>query len=171
MDGGIPAASPDVWPSEYYGNSPSTPNLDEQKTQQRRQPQRRPSSTVVDSYLRQRRQQQLFATVATAATRLQQQQHQRQFYPVNSQLPPRISPNQEDKRIEEIAMKCTECVICLGKYTSDEIGVTLRTLKPCGHRFHMKCIDEWLNKGHNCPICRGVTWVSSVSVHGYRCPV
>ena len=42
------------------------------------------------------------------------------------------------------------CVIC----QSDERGVW-RVL-PCheDHRFHTKCIDDWLGQGNACPICR-----------------
>ena len=42
------------------------------------------------------------------------------------------------------------CVIC----QSDEKGVW-RVL-PCheDHRFHTKCIDDWLGQGNGCPICR-----------------
>merc|ERR1719421_2488894 len=32
------------------------------------------------------------------------------------------------------------CPICLGEYENNE---TLRML-PCKHRFHPKCVDEWL---------------------------
>jgi hypothetical protein len=39
-----------------------------------------------------------------------------------------------------------ECSICL----ESETNVTLL----CNHTFHKKCIDEWLNKKNNCPICR-----------------
>lgn len=44
------------------------------------------------------------------------------------------------------------CSICLGEY---KIGEGKRDL-PCGHRFHKKCVDRWINKhdGKNCPVCR-----------------
>jgi len=36
-------------------------------------------------------------------------------------------------------------------------GETLRTIAPCGHIFHEKCIRIWLFRGENqfCPNCRG----------------
>ena len=42
------------------------------------------------------------------------------------------------------------CVICLSEFES---GDALRLL-PCGHRFHRKCVDNWLPKSKACPICR-----------------
>lgn len=41
--------------------------------------------------------------------------------------------------------------MCLGEY---EAGELLRKLPPCGHEFHLKCIDAWLGQHSTCPICR-----------------
>ncbi|KAK9834335.1 hypothetical protein WJX81_008044 [Elliptochloris bilobata] len=43
------------------------------------------------------------------------------------------------------------CSVCLGEY---EAGELLRRLPPCGHEFHLKCIDAWLGQHSTCPICR-----------------
>jgi len=40
-----------------------------------------------------------------------------------------------------------ECMICLD---SDKINAEL----PCGHKFHNKCINEWLSTKNTCPVCR-----------------
>lgn len=46
---------------------------------------------------------------------------------------------------------CTErCVICLSNF---ELNEELRELK-CNHKFHVKCIDEWLMNSTLCPVCR-----------------
>lgn len=42
------------------------------------------------------------------------------------------------------------CPICLDEF---EDGVEVRFLW-CLHRFHRKCIDQWLEKHTNCPICK-----------------
>ena len=42
------------------------------------------------------------------------------------------------------------CSICLMEVGSDE---AMRTL-PCGHCFHVDCIDTWLQQCNNCPLCR-----------------
>lgn len=44
----------------------------------------------------------------------------------------------------------TECPICLeikGKHTC-----TLKLV--CGHSFHVKCLEMWVNHGSTCPMCR-----------------
>uniref|UniRef100_A0A1A9W0Q8 RING-type domain-containing protein n=1 Tax=Glossina brevipalpis TaxID=37001 RepID=A0A1A9W0Q8_9MUSC len=42
------------------------------------------------------------------------------------------------------------CAICIDDLLSKEI---IRTL-PCNHRFHVKCIDKWLQSHNTCPMCR-----------------
>ena len=42
------------------------------------------------------------------------------------------------------------CAVCLESY---EAGCVLKTL-PCGHEFHVACIDAWLETSAICPVCR-----------------
>uniref|UniRef100_A0A1A9VZT5 RING-type domain-containing protein n=1 Tax=Glossina brevipalpis TaxID=37001 RepID=A0A1A9VZT5_9MUSC len=42
------------------------------------------------------------------------------------------------------------CAICINDFLSKEI---IRTL-PCNHRFHVECIDKWLQSNSTCPMCR-----------------
>lgn len=44
-----------------------------------------------------------------------------------------------------------QCVIC---YSDFEVGETLSQLPGCSHLFHNGCINEWLERAANCPICR-----------------
>jgi hypothetical protein len=47
-----------------------------------------------------------------------------------------------------------DCVICIDNISlSDENLIKLE----CGHYYHKKCIDTWVNDNFNCPICRSVT--------------
>lgn len=43
-----------------------------------------------------------------------------------------------------------ECVICAEKFTEDDEVKDL----PCKHLFHPSCIDKWLEKKKECPICK-----------------
>ncbi|GER49484.1 RING/U-box superfamily protein [Striga asiatica] len=42
------------------------------------------------------------------------------------------------------------CVVCLEDW---EIGEKAKKM-PCGHRFHGKCVERWLNIHGSCPVCR-----------------
>jgi hypothetical protein len=42
---------------------------------------------------------------------------------------------------------CTVCLTDMG--LEDDVRVT-----PCFHRFHVPCIDEWLNQSTVCPNCK-----------------
>jgi len=47
-----------------------------------------------------------------------------------------------------------ECAICINSFKK---GDSLRTLASCGHAFHRSCIDLWLLRRADCPLCkRGV---------------
>lgn len=43
------------------------------------------------------------------------------------------------------------CHICMDNYKEKEFK---RVIPSCNHCFHKKCIDKWLKKKGNCPICR-----------------
>lgn len=51
------------------------------------------------------------------------------------------------------------CVICIEVY---EAGDVVREL-PCGHEFHVDCIDPWLADHHTCPLCKLDILESSVT--------
>lgn len=46
-----------------------------------------------------------------------------------------------------------ECAICLGEFAE---GERVRVLPPCGHGFHVACIDMWLGAHPSCPSCRSI---------------
>ncbi|XP_057844444.2 RING-H2 finger protein ATL47-like [Cryptomeria japonica] len=43
------------------------------------------------------------------------------------------------------------CVICCSKFKQNEKG---RELPKCNHRFHVNCVDKWLELQSTCPLCR-----------------
>jgi len=44
-----------------------------------------------------------------------------------------------------------ECSICLNDFDQ---GDTIRRLRVCGHAFHKSCIDLWLLRRADCPLCK-----------------
>lgn len=61
----------------------------------------------------------------------------------------------------------TECSICMGDDQMDNMNS--RQLDPCKHRFHNKCIMNWLRTdggaGNTCPICRNFIVDVSITAH------
>jgi len=43
-----------------------------------------------------------------------------------------------------------ECIVCMAQFA---MGQSLRKLK-CNHFYHQQCIDSWLLKSIQCPLCR-----------------
>ena len=43
-----------------------------------------------------------------------------------------------------------DCPICLGQIKPNQPGTSAQ----CEHRFHSACLDEWLSRNNNCPVCR-----------------
>mmetsp|Transcript_3233 Transcript_3233/g.12337 ORF Transcript_3233/g.12337 Transcript_3233/m.12337 type:complete len:203 (-) Transcript_3233:13-621(-) len=42
------------------------------------------------------------------------------------------------------------CAVCMEGYKAGDEQKTL----PCFHRFHTRCVDEWLRRSGGCPICK-----------------
>jgi len=47
---------------------------------------------------------------------------------------------------------CGECAICLSNV---QVGDKVRTILGCGHTYHRACIDLWLVRRSDCPLCKG----------------
>ncbi|XP_024963430.1 E3 ubiquitin ligase BIG BROTHER-related-like [Cynara cardunculus var. scolymus] len=50
----------------------------------------------------------------------------------------------------KLKKKEESCVICQMNYNSGDLLIML----PCSHRYHTKCITDWLMVKKNCPICQ-----------------
>ncbi|CAN7040882.1 unnamed protein product [Brassica oleracea var. botrytis] len=42
------------------------------------------------------------------------------------------------------------CPICLDEWSEGDVAAEM----PCKHRFHSKCVEEWLGRHATCPLCR-----------------
>jgi len=66
--------------------------------------------------------------------------------------------NEDEERLNSGISRCPvivvdpprTCPICL----SDDMYVGIR-MEGCGHMFHEKCIETWLEREDTCPVCRG----------------
>lgn len=65
------------------------------------------------------------------------------------------------------------CSICLADYKDTDV---LGLLPDCGHLFHVKCVDPWLQQQATCPVCRNSPlaetalsverhWKSHIQIH------
>lgn len=51
-------------------------------------------------------------------------------------------------------LSMNHCTICLEQFTKKD---TVKCL-PCSHVYHDRCIDEWLSRKPNCPVCKQDTF-------------
>lgn len=56
----------------------------------------------------------------------------------------------EDGTDSEIVGWQRRCAVCLDPYHKRD---TVRTI-PCFHTFHAQCIDKWLGRKAECPVCK-----------------
>lgn len=54
-----------------------------------------------------------------------------------------------------------KCMVCMEPFVA---GDALRAL-PCLHRYHQRCIDEWLTRSPECPICKRDITAAPVTPH------
>ncbi|CAN8293598.1 unnamed protein product [Cochlearia groenlandica] len=52
--------------------------------------------------------------------------------------------------IREDMEKGGNCAICLEEWSDGDVAAEM----PCKHRFHSKCVEEWLGIQATCPLCR-----------------
>ncbi|KAI5675547.1 hypothetical protein M9H77_06497 [Catharanthus roseus] len=96
--------------------------------------------------------------LATTAGR-RRRRHRHHQYPQFSADPTTpISYSREDLqeflpnlRYASSAQIARDCAICLENFKEGDL---CRKLPDCRHLFHVNCVDTWLTKVPNCPICR-----------------
>jgi hypothetical protein len=68
-----------------------------------------------------------------------------------------LKPQQIQQLPEVVMTSCDEasdetlCAICISDFAP---GEKVRCLPPCGHRFHKACVDIWLLRQAECPMCK-----------------
>lgn len=64
------------------------------------------------------------------------------------------------KSIKITQIQKEECMICLAPFGHEPDNVEIKTTglfrTPCNHRFHKKCLKDWMIQKHQCPMCRQV---------------
>ncbi|CAI5465969.1 unnamed protein product [Closterium sp. Yama58-4] len=58
--------------------------------------------------------------------------------------------SQQGKEGDESKGSSEQCTVCLEPFQEGEMV----RLLPCLHQFHSQCIDQWLQRQANCPICK-----------------
>lgn len=66
-------------------------------------------------------------------------------------LPDPSSSKRVDEGLEEPTG--TECAICLAYFEEGQLVTESHNLA-CRHHFHVSCLEQWLMKHENCPVCR-----------------
>ncbi len=91
------------------------------------------------------------AFISAMENRIHQNQHRRREHQVGlpeeyiTALPTETLPSDWKAGVDENAL----CVICQDDHQPGDVIKSL----PCGHKFHSKCIDEWLHRSGSCPMC------------------
>tara|TARA_Y100000401_G_C8322999_1_gene226519 strand:- start:46 stop:744 length:699 start_codon:yes stop_codon:yes gene_type:complete len=80
---------------------------------------------------------------------------------VDKKNKPITLPSMENDSYIEIIQDEIECPICINTQTN-EVNIKLR---PCGHKFHLNCINNWLKQKKECPLCK--TQLSSSNLTDY----
>ncbi|XVF45012.1 hypothetical protein PTKIN_Ptkin02bG0171400 [Pterospermum kingtungense] len=56
----------------------------------------------------------------------------------------------QDSVVEELSRESRDCSICLESFRDEDVLTRL----PCGHRFHLACLNPWVRACGDCPYCR-----------------
>lgn len=72
------------------------------------------------------------------------------FRPASKVMVGSLSRKVYDTEDKVLSSDSTRCVICLEEFKNRERLVIL----PCGHGFDERCIVDWFQTSHVCPLCR-----------------
>lgn len=56
-----------------------------------------------------------------------------------------------DIKLTTLGSNHTACAVCCSEYQDRDVCRIL----PCGHHFHQRCVDRWLQRSTRCPLCMG----------------
>ncbi|XVF67470.1 hypothetical protein PTKIN_Ptkin10aG0123900 [Pterospermum kingtungense] len=65
-------------------------------------------------------------------------------------LPLEVFSSREVAVERKLSRESRDCSICLDSFRDEDVLTRL----PCGHRFHLACLDPWVRTCGDCPYCR-----------------
>ncbi|XVF01362.1 hypothetical protein REPUB_Repub04eG0081600 [Reevesia pubescens] len=65
-------------------------------------------------------------------------------------LPLEVFSSREVDIERKLSRESRDCSICLESFSDQDVLTRL----PCGHRFHLACLDPWVRTCGDCPYCR-----------------
>ncbi|XWS39888.1 hypothetical protein CRYUN_Cryun18bG0093200 [Craigia yunnanensis] len=65
-------------------------------------------------------------------------------------LPLEVFSSEEVDVERKLSRESRDCSICLDSFRDEDVLTRL----PCGHRFHLACLDPWVRTCGDCPYCR-----------------
>ena len=95
----------------------------------------------------------LFSKTKKAKSKSKSESISRSFSPNTKKKIASFTRKRDTKRGFKIIKRLKEdndCPICLGQIKLNQRG----TSTSCEHRFHSACLNEWLSRNDNCPVCR-----------------
>lgn len=77
----------------------------------------------------------------------------RSYRPVKTTLAPSVTDRE---------MEASQCCICISDFQGGDV---LRKL-PCCHHFHSHCIERWLRRSRECPLCKADVYTMVLGTPG-----
>ena len=70
---------------------------------------------------------------------------------------PAVDRKKFERELRCDTIKAKECIICfeeLNKEPQSGNNIDFFVKTPCNHKFHKKCLRDWMVEKNECPVCR-----------------